>query len=447
MIICPQTQAFFIFHYPFSIDSTRSVMVLNGQYRYNDPFPGGAACDVRLFSASETAYTSLNRVRVKNMANAGNGGAEKVLRLAENYDKLLSGILIGNNLVNILSASLATVLFVNLIGSGGVTVSTAVMTIVTLMFGEIAPKSIAKEHAEEIAFAVYPVLSFIIRLLTPIIYLATLWQRLVYRVFKPSGEKGITEEELITIVEEAESGGEIDSHESELIRSAIEFNDLTVEDILTPRVDVTAVEIGDSAEDIARTFEESGFSRIPVYEGSVDNIVGILHEKDFFTRKGPMDLRSMMTQPLCVVPTTELPVLLKLLQKTKNHMAVVMDEYGGVLGIATMEDVLEELVGEIYDEHDEVEEDIVEQEDGTMIVDGNMQLQELLDKHDLENRYDADTVGGWAGEMLEKVPEVGDTFRLENHEFTVTEMDGFRVTKVQVTDLPEEPEQEQDPEA
>ena len=382
------------------------------------------------FSASETAYTSLNRVRVKNMANAGNGGAEKVLRLAENYDKLLSGILIGNNLVNILSASLATVLFVNLIGSGGVTVSTAVMTIVMLMFGEIAPKSIAKEHAEEIAFAVYPVLSFIIRLLTPIIYLATLWQRLVYRVFKPSGEKGITEEELITIVEEAESGGEIDSHESELIRSAIEFNDLTVEDILTPRVDVTAVEIGDSAEDIARTFEESGFSRIPVYEGSVDNIVGILHEKDFFTRKGPMDLRSMMTQPLCVVPTTELPVLLKLLQKTKNHMAVVMDEYGGVLGIATMEDVLEELVGEIWDEHDEVVEDFIELPDGSIRVAGGASLDDLRERMTIPDEYDSVTVNGWVLEVLGHFPQNGDCFDFGGRRITVEKAARRRVEQI-----------------
>ena len=382
------------------------------------------------FSASETAYTSLNRVRVKNMANAGNGGAEKVLRLAENYDKLLSGILIGNNLVNILSASLATVLFVNLIGSGGVTVSTAVMTIVMLMFGEIAPKSIAKEHAEEIAFAVYPVLSFIIRLLTPIIYLATLWQRLVYRVFKPSGEKGITEEELITIVEEAESGGEIDSHESELIRSAIEFNDLTVEDILTPRVDVTAVEIGDSAEDIARTFEESGFSRIPVYEGSVDNIVGILHEKDFFTRKGPMDLRSMMAQPLCVVPTTELPVLLKLLQKTKNHMAVVMDEYGGVLGIATMEDVLEELVGEIWDEHDEVVEDFIELPDGSIRVAGGASLDDLRERMTIPDEYDSVTVNGWVLEVLGHFPQNGDCFDFGGRRITVEKAARRRVEQI-----------------
>lgn len=395
------------------------------------------------FSASETAYTSLNRVRVKNLASAGNRRADKVLALAENYDKLLSGILVGNNIVNILSASLATVLFVSLIGGRGVSVSTAVMTIVVLMFGEIAPKSIAKEHPEEIAFAVYPLLSLIIWVLTPFIYLSTLWQKLVFRVFKPSADKGITEEELITIVEEAESGGEIDSHESELIRSAIEFNDLTVEDILTPRVDVTAIDIEDTPEDIAKAFEESGFSRLPVYEGSVDNIVGILHEKDFYTRKGSANLQSMMTKPLCVVPTTELPVLLKLLQKTKNHMAVVMDEYGGVLGIATMEDVLEELVGEIWDEHDEIVEDIVELPDGKLRVSGGASLDDLKERVPMTEEYDSVTVNGWVLEVLGHFPQAGDCFDAEGVHVTVEKAARRRVEQILIEPIHTEPDEGQ----
>ena len=389
------------------------------------------------FSASETAYTSLNRVRVKNMANAGNRRAAKVLRLAERYDKLLSGILVGNNIVNILSASLATVLFVNLMGGQGVSVSTAVMTVVVLMFGEIAPKSIAKERPEEVAFAVYPVLSFTIRLLIPIIYLTTLWQKLIYRVFKPSGDKGITEEELITIVEEAESGGEIDSHESELIRSAIEFNDLTVEDILTPRVDMTTVDVNDSLKDIARAFEESGYSRIPVCDGSVDNIVGILHEKDFYTRRGKTGLRDMMTKPLCVVPTTELPVLLKLLQKTKNHMAVVMDEYGGVLGIATMEDVLEELVGEIWDEHDEVVEDFTPLPGGGWRVAGGASLDDLRQRVSIPGEFDSVTVNGWVLEVLGRFPQLHDSFTYENLRVTVEKLARRRVERIRIEPVEE----------
>ena len=387
------------------------------------------------FSASETAYTSLNRVRVKNLANAGNRRAAKVLQLQERYDKLLSGILVGNNIVNILSASLATVLFVNLIGGSGVSVSTAVMTIVVLMFGEIATKSIAKENPEKVAFALYPLLNLIIRLLTPIIYLTTLWQKLVYRVYKPSDDKGITEDELITIVEEAESGGEIDAHESELIRSAIEFGDMTAEDILTPRVDMTAVDVEASLDDIAKVFADTSFSRIPVYEDQVDNIVGILHEKDFFTRRESATVRDMMTPPVCVVPSTQLGVLLKLLQKTKNHMAVVVDEYGDVLGIVTMEDILEELVGDIWDEHDEVVEDIVELPDGGLRVSGGASLEDLKERLDIPERFESVTVNGWVLEVLGRFPQPGDGFDFNNVHITVEKVARRRVEQIRISPL------------
>ncbi|MDO4865171.1 MAG: hemolysin family protein [Clostridia bacterium] len=371
------------------------------------------------FSASETAYTSLNRVRLKNMAQGGSRRAAKALALAEDYDRLLSGILVGNNIVNILSASLATVLFVRLIGGAGVSVSTAVMTIVVLMFGEIAPKSIAKEHPEKIALAFYPALNAILHILTPIIFLTTCWQKLIYRVVKPEEDRGITEEELITIVEEAENEGEIDEHESELIRSAIEFNDLTAEDILTPRVELVAVDVEDSLEEIAHTFEESGRSRIPVYEDSVDTIVGILHEKDFYRLRDSKTVREMMTAPLCVVPSTQLGVLLKLLQRTKNHMAVVVDEYGGVSGIVTMEDILEELVGEIWDEHDEVVEDIVRLPDGGLRVSGGASLDDLRQYVPIAEDFDSVTVNGWVLEVLGHFPQPGDTFDYNGLKVTV----------------------------
>ena len=384
------------------------------------------------FSASETAYTGLNRARLKNIAQSGSHRAEKALALAENYDRLLSGILVGNNIVNILSASLATVLFVRVLGRGGVSASTAVMTVVVLMFGEIAPKSIAKERPEQVALAVYPALNAILILLTPVIFLAGCWQKLVYRVFKPSKDRGITEEELITIVEEAENEGEIDEHESELIRSAIEFNDLTAEDILTPRVDIVAVDVDDSPEDIARAFGESGRSRLPVYEDSIDNIIGILHEKDFYHRRDSASLREMMTAPLCVLPTTQLGVLLKLLQKTKNHMAVVVDEYGGVLGIVTMEDILEELVGEIWDEHDEIVEDIVPLSDGAWRVDGGASLDDLREIMPIGEDYDSVTVNGWVLEVLGRFPQPGDLFEYGGMRITVEKVDRRRVEQIRV---------------
>jgi len=382
------------------------------------------------FSASETAYTSLNRARLKSMAASGNRRAEKALKLAEDYDRLLSGILVGNSIVNILSASLATVLFVRAIGGAGVTVSTAVMTVVVLMFGEIAPKTIAKDRPEQLALAFYPALNAILKLLTPVIFLTTCWQKLVYRVFKPSDERGITEEELITIVEEAENDGEIDQHESELIRSAIEFGDLTVEDILTPRVDVVAVDVDCDADGIARTFEESGRSRLPVYEDTIDTIVGILHEKDFYRLRDKKSVREMMTAPLCVVPGTQLGVLLKLLQKTKNHMAVVVDEYGGVVGIVTMEDILEELVGEIWDEHDEVVEDIVQVSDGRWRVSGGASLEDLREIVPVDDDYDSVTVNGWVLEVLGRFPNPGDAFDYEGFKVTVEKVAQRRVESI-----------------
>ena len=393
------------------------------------------------FSASETAFTSLNRARVKSMANNGDRRAARALALSEDYDRLLSGILVGNNIVNILSASLATVLFVRLIGGAGVSVSTAVMTVIVLMFGEIAPKSIAKERPEKLALAFCPALGAILKLLSPIIFLTSCWQRLVYRIFKPAEDRGITEEELITIVEEAESEGEIDEHESELIRSAIEFGDLTAEDILTPRVDITAVEVNDSLKEIARAFETSGRSRIPVYEDSIDTIIGILHEKDFYRHRGKMPLRAMMTAPLCVVPSTQLGVLLKLLQKTKNHMAVVVDEYGGVVGIVTMEDILEELVGEIWDEHDEVIEEFKEQPDGSFLVSCTASLDDLLDRFDTRSvDIDSASISGWVLEQLERLPVEGDRFVYENLDVTVTKVDHRRVQEIRVAVI--EPEEE-----
>ena len=390
------------------------------------------------FSASETAYTSLNRARLKAMANGGDRRAAKVLALAEDYDRLLSGILVGNNIVNILSASLATVLFVRLIGGAGVSVSTAVMTVVVLMFGEIAPKTIAKDRPEKVALAVYPLLSVVLWLLSPLVFLTSCWQKLVYRVFPPSDDRGINEEELITIVEEAEHGGEIDQHEGELIRSAIEFNDMTAEDILTPRVDIVSAEVNSTPDEIARIFEQSGRSRIPVYEESIDNIVGILHEKDFYRLRGKAPLRQMMSDPLCVVPSTRLAVLLKLLQRTKNHMAVVVDEYGGVLGIVTMEDILEELVGEIWDEHDEVVQDIVQLSGNEWRVSGGASLDDLRQLFPIDDKFESVTVNGWVLEVLGHLPQPGDTFDYADLHVTVDRVARRRVEQIRISRDPQD---------
>lgn len=394
------------------------------------------------FSSAETAYTSMNRVRMKNLANSGNKRAEKILELAEDYDRLISSILIGNNIVNILSTSLATALFVQLLGNSGVTVSTVVMTVAILLIGEVAPKSIARVKSEKLAFAFYPVLSLIVKVLTPLNFIMGCWQSLIGKLVKDDEEHGVTEEELITMVEEAESDGEIDEHESELIRSAIEFTDLCVEDILTPRVDIVAVEVDDERDEITAKFAESGFSRLPVYEESVDDIVGILHEKDFYRNRDHLSVRDMMSTPICVMPSTRLSVLLKMLQQQKGHMAVVMDEYGGVIGIVTLEDILEELVGEIWDEHDEIVEEFKKQPDGSYRVECSANLDDLLDIFSLKKEYESVTVNGWVLEEMGTFPQVGDSFDCEHLHVTVEQVDKRRVTQIliEVGEKPEEDE-------
>ncbi len=384
------------------------------------------------FSASETAYTSLNLVRLKRMASEGDKRAESVLKLADNYDRLLSTILIGNNIVNLLSASLATVLFVKWIGNEGVTVSTIVITVVVLLFGEITPKNIGKDHAETVARLFYPILNALVCIFTPLNFLLGAWQKMIDRVVKPGEDHGFTEEELITIVEEAENDGEIDAHESELIRSAIEFTDVAVEEILTPRVDIEAIDVDASEDEIANVFEACGYSRLPVYQETIDNIVGILHEKDFYANRGKQPLRSMMTTPMFVMQTAKVSDLLKRLQKYKTHMAVVVDEYDGVQGIVTMEDILEELVGEIWDEHDEVVEEYREIGENVYLVDGGANLDDMLELFDIHKEYDPVTVNGWVTEQLGRFPKAGDSFDCDGLHVTVEKAERRRATELRV---------------
>ena len=395
------------------------------------------------FSASETAYTSLNLVRMKRMAADGDTRAAKVLKLAERYESLLSSILIGNNIVNILASSLATVLFVRALGNKGVTVSTLVITVVILLVGEVTPKNIAKEHAETIAMKFYPVLFALTKLFTPLNWLLGCWQKLIGKVVKPAEDRGYTEEELITIVEEAENEGGIDAHESELIKSAIEFTDVDVEEILTPRVEIQAMELGASDDEISDLFQESGYSRLPVYQETVDNIVGILHEKDFYANRGKVPVRELMSTPTYVMQNTKVSDLLKLLQKTKSHMAVVVDEYDGVQGIVTMEDILEELVGEIWDEHDEVVEEYRALPDGGYLVDGGANLDDMLELFDIHKEYDPVTVNGWVREELGRFPKAGDSFECDNLIVTVEKAEKRRATEVRVVPKPAEEVAEQ----
>lgn len=395
------------------------------------------------FSATETAFSSLSRIRLKNLAAEGSKKAAMALKLSENYDKLLSSILIGNNVVNITASSLATVLFIKYFPVYGVTASTIVMTILVLIFGEISPKSLAKESPEEFAMFSAPIIRAIIIVLTPFNFLFGLWKILLNKLFKTSNDRGITEQELITMVEEAQNEGGIDAQEGDLIKSAIEFNDLEAGDILTPRVDLTAVDIEEDQQAIYNVFMESRFSRIPVYKDTIDNIVGVIHQRDFFVmiRTKGQTMQNIIKPVIFVSDSIKISKLIKHLQKSKAHMAVVTDEYGGTMGIVTMEDILEELVGEIWDEHDDVVNDTEKISENEYMVSGSADVGELFEMFGLKCDVEQNTVNGWAMEQLEKIPEIGDSFTDENFAVTVKELDGRRIGKVLLRYIPPQEEE------
>ena len=390
------------------------------------------------FSATETAFSSLNRIRVKNMADKGNRKAALVMKLSDNYDILLSTILIGNNIVNITSASLATVLFVKMLGDDiGPGVSTAVTTVIVLIFGEISPKSIAKESPESFALFSAPLLNVFTKVLSPFNFLFGQWKKLLSLVFKTQEDSTITEEELLTIVDEARQEGEIDEQESSIIRSAIEFSELEAVDILTPRPDVVALPVDCTKDEMAKTFAETGFSRIPVYEEDIDHIVGIVYQKDFHNRVCNTDreIASIIRPALYITEGKRIGELLKELQKKKSHIAVVLDEFGGTIGIVTMEDILEELVGEIWDEHDRIVEEIKQTSEDKYEVLGSANVQKLFERLGIDAEPDAVTVSGWAMEEIGKVPEKGDSFEYHGLDVKVMEMDNKRVEKVSINVL------------
>ena len=390
------------------------------------------------FSASETAFTSMNRVKLKTMMQNGNKRAKLAYELGEDYDRLLSTILVGNNIVNICASTLATSFFMMLLANHQnlvAPVNTAVMTVIVLIFGEVTPKTIAKENPEVLAMAFAPLLKFLRTIIAPINAFFALLKKGLSLIIKPAESESFIEEEIKTMLDEAQNEGDIDEHEGELIRSAIEFSDdRDVNSILTPRVDVTAVEDTATMDEVGELFRSTGYSRLPVYHEDMDHIVGVLNEKDYYLRmhEGCKDITQIMQPPVCAPTTLSLSKLLSLFQAKKTHIVIVLDEFGGTEGIVTMEDVLEELVGEIYDEHDDVDQDLLLMDDGSRLVDGGMQLSELMDMVGVEDTYTADTVGGWAAEVLGSIPFVGAAFETDELRGLVTQMERRRVTQVRV---------------
>ncbi len=399
------------------------------------------------FSATETAFTSLNKIRLKNMAGDGDKKAKAVLEIYDNYDNLLSTILVGNNLVNIAISSIATVMFLELYPKYGATIATAVATVIVLIFGEISPKSLAKESPERFAMFSAPIIRFFMLILKPINWIFSCWKKLIAKLFNADGIRPITEDELLTMVEEAQTEGGIDEGQSELIQNAIEFNDLEAWDVLTPRVDIKAIEIDEDEDEIAELFLETGFSRLPVYEDDLDNIIGVLNQKDFhnYIKGGRASVSEYIKPVIFVAGSMRIAQLLKRLQTVKTHIAIIVDEYGGTYGLVTMEDIIEELVGEIYDEHDAVAlQDIVQQQDGSYRVLCSTNIDKMFDYFDIDEEVDATTVNGWVILQIDKLPEVGDSFVYiaDNKEFdvAVTKADERKALEINMTvsDVPEE---------
>ena len=405
-------------------------------------------CMSAFFSSAETAYSSLNLIRLRSRADAGDRQAAKVLSLAERYDSLLSTILIGNNIVNIGASSIGTVLFTKVLGGAyGPTVSTIVMTLVVLTFGEITPKSMAKEMPESLALSFAPTLSVLVTVFTPLNWIFGQWKNFLAKRFYKGERDTITEGELVTMVSEAEKDGELTDRESELIRSAIEFDDVEVEEVLTPRVDVVAVADDISMEELADAFDDSGYSRLPVYHESIDNIIGVVHEKDYYAavRKGKPTMDELITPispTLYTTTATQISTLLLTLRESKHHMAVVVDEYGGTAGIITLEDILEELVGEIWDEHDDVVEDIRQQSDGSWLVSGTAGIDDVAEELSIRDKeeIDAIAISGLVQEKLGRLPKVGDHFVWGDCDGTVTRVSHRRVQEVRLTRRPPQEE-------
>lgn len=400
------------------------------------------------FSSTETAFSSLNKIKIKNMAADDDKRAMLVLKLDDEFDKLITTILVGNNIANIALTAVATVFSINTWGGRiGPTIATIGTTLIVLIFGEISPKIIAREHSETVALLFAPIINGIMVALTPITIIFKALKAALKFLFGKNDEPEFSEDELLTIVEEAEAGGAIGEEQSELISNAIEFNDVEAMDVLTPRVDIIAIEKDDKIADIKKTFKESGMSRLPVYEDDLDNIIGVINQKDFYNNnvKSKKDLEAIIKPVAYVAESLKAAVLLKKMQLKKTHIAIVVDEYGGTTGLVTLEDIIEEIVGDIYDEHDAVvSKDVIPTGRGYYNVVGNANLEDFFEMFNEEIEADATTINGWVMIELDRLPKEGDKFDYESkHKIfhvKVTKADGKRaiMTRIKVEDKPDE---------
>ncbi|MBE7078555.1 MAG: HlyC/CorC family transporter [Clostridiales bacterium] len=390
------------------------------------------------FSGTETAFSCANKIKLKTYVAQGKKRAKSVYKFAdEKYDKLVTAILVGNNVVNLTASALGTMLFAKLISNPDLsaTVSTLVLTVVVLIFGEITPKYLASVYPERMCFLFYPLMQLFYWILFPVCKVFDGYKALLAKIFKLKKDETVTDEELLSLVEEAEESGTLKEDESELVRSALEFDDLKVEDILVPRVDVYAVDEDSTMDEIREVFERSGYSRLPVYKDTIDNVIGLVHERDFFSGylRGEKNISHLVQEIVFTTEYTRISALLKQLQKQKIHMAAVSDEYGGLVGIVTLEDILEELVGEIWDEHDQEEVHYGKISEGEYWVDGKCELDTFFELYELESEedeFDSNTVGGWVTEKYGGIPPIGETLTFKNVEIKIVKASKQKVLKL-----------------
>ena len=386
------------------------------------------------FSATETAFSAMNTTKLKTLAEKGNKNAALVCKLDEQYSRLISTILIGNNIVNIAMASVGTVLFTLKFGDMGATLSTIVVTIVVLIFGEISPKSIANNCPEQLAMLSAPVVQFLIWIFLPLNILFVGWQKLLTKIFHLEPSAKMSQEELLTLVNEVQEDGTIDEDEGGLLRNAIEFSDQEARDILIHRTDLAALPITATKDEIAEMFTETKFSRLLIYRDTIDDILGTIHRKDFYVGRGitEKEVKDIISPAIYVLESEPIRMILKKQQKAKTHVAVVVDEYGGTCGIVTMEDILEELVGEIWDEHEEAEVLLRRIAPDTYLIDASMDFEEFAEYFHLDEESEMVSVSGWVMEQFGRVPDQGDHLEYKGLEIEVTRVGNHHVDEIRV---------------
>ncbi len=387
------------------------------------------------FSATETAFSCMNVTRMKTLAEKHNRRAALALKLSEKYDKLLSTILIGNNIVNIAAATAGTVLFVRLLGDSGTSVSTAVITVVVLIFGEITPKTLAKEKAEGFACFSAPILNFLAIVFTPLCFLFSLWNKLITKLFGVSSDDKMSQDELLTFVDEIQQNGSIDENESELLKNVIEFKEVLAKDILVHRTEIEAVSNESTKQELVEAFARTQFSRLLVYRDDIDHVIGSVHIKDLYDENGIVskDISELIKPVVFVLFNEQISSIFSKLQKSQSHIAVVLDEFGGTFGMLTIEDILEELVGEIWDEYDDSVELFEQTGENVWNISGLVNMKDFAEKFELEIETERTLLSGWLLEKFGQIPDVGSQIEYQNHVFTVLEIDKRRISRLSLT--------------